>query len=187
MALSLNTRRRSCATTTPSAGASAPSLRSSGCTATPSRVLARPACPGTAPMQRASAIDPICPSSTTRSRSFRASRPRGSTTWCAHAVLPWRPDHFRHLIARHRPRPSAEALRLRTLPGEQAQVDWGTSGTLTIGRARRPLMAFVMVLSWSRQIYLRFFLDARMENFLRGHVAPSSAGARCRASPSTTI
>ena len=31
-------------------------------------------------------------------------------------------------------------------------------------------MAFVMVLSWSRQIYLRFFLDARMENFLRGHV-----------------
>jgi transposase len=32
-------------------------------------------------------------------------------------------------------------------------------------------MAFVMVLSHSRQIFLRFFLDARMENFLRGHVA----------------
>jgi transposase len=31
-------------------------------------------------------------------------------------------------------------------------------------------MAFVMVLSWSRKIFLRFFLDARMENFLRGHV-----------------
>jgi hypothetical protein len=30
-------------------------------------------------------------------------------------------------------------------------------------------MAFVMVLSYSRHIYLRFFLDARMENFLRGH------------------
>lgn len=27
-----------------------------------------------------------------------------------------------------------------------------------------------MVLSYSRDIYLRFFLDARMENFLRGHV-----------------
>src|SRR4029077_3051237 len=27
-----------------------------------------------------------------------------------------------------------------------------------------------MVLSYSRQIYLRFFLDARMENFLRGHL-----------------
>ena len=53
---------------------------------------------------------------------------------------------------------------------EQAQVDWGHFGQLEIGRARRPLMAFVMVLSHSRQIFLRFYLDARMENFLRGHV-----------------
>ena len=81
------------------------------------------------------------------------------------------PDHFRHLVSHHRPRPAAEAyLRLVTLPGEQAQVDWAHFGHLNIGRARRPLMAFVMVLSWSRRIYLRFFLDARMENFLRGHV-----------------
>jgi len=27
------------------------------------------------------------------------------------------------------------------------------------------------VLSFSRQIFLRFFLDARMSNFLRGHEA----------------
>lgn len=81
------------------------------------------------------------------------------------------PSQFRHQIALHRPRPAAEAyLRLRTLPGEQGQVDWGHFGHLQIGLARRPLMAFVMVLSYSRAIYLRFFLDARMENFLRGHV-----------------
>ncbi|MES2886317.1 MAG: IS21 family transposase [Pseudomonadota bacterium] len=81
------------------------------------------------------------------------------------------PDHFRHLMAGMRPRPPAEAfLRLRTLPGEQAQVDWGHFGHLQIGRARRPLMAFVMVLSYSRAIFLRFFLDARMDSFLRGHV-----------------
>jgi transposase len=81
------------------------------------------------------------------------------------------PDHFRHLIAHHRPRPKAEAyLRLRTLPGEQAQADWGHFGSLAIGRALRPLLAFVMVLSYSRRIFLRFFLNARMENFLRGHV-----------------
>ena len=86
------------------------------------------------------------------------------------------PDHFRHLIACHRPRPQAEAyLRLRCLPGEQAQVDWGHFGQLEIGRARRPLMAFIMVLSHARQIFLRFFLDARMENFLRGHVAAFTA------------
>ncbi len=79
-------------------------------------------------------------------------------------------DHFRHLISLHRPRPVAEAyLRLRTLPGEQGQCDWASFGHLQIGRARRPLMAFVMVLSWSRQIYLRFFLDARMDSFLAGH------------------
>lgn len=89
---------------------------------------------------------------------------------------PGRPDHFRHLVALHRPRPKFEAyLRLRTLPGEQAQVDWGHFGQLEIGRARRPLMAFVMVLAWSRMIFLRIFLDARLENFLRGHVGALDA------------
>jgi transposase len=89
-------------------------------------------------------------------------------------------DHFRHLIACYRPRPAAEAyLRLRSLPGEQAQVDWGHFGHLVIGRARRPLMAFVMVLSYSRQIFLRFFLDARMESFMRGHVGAFTAWNGC--------
>src|SRR5262249_48257932 len=44
---------------------------------------------------------------------------------------------------------------------------------------RRPLMAFVMVLSFSRQIFLRFFLDARMENFLRGHAAAFATWNGC--------
>ncbi len=85
-------------------------------------------------------------------------------------------SQFRHVIACHRPRPPAEAfLRLATLPGEQAQVDWGHFGQMVIGRAHRPLMAFVAVLSYSRQIFLRFFLDARMENFLRGHLGAFTA------------
>lgn len=86
------------------------------------------------------------------------------------------PDHFRYIISLYRPRPPAEAyLRLRTLPGEQAQVDWGHFGHIDIGRARRPLMAFVMVLSYSRKIFLQFSLDARMANFLRGHSAAFNA------------
>ena len=81
------------------------------------------------------------------------------------------PDHFRHLIAHHRPCPTPEAyLRLVTFIGEQGQIDWGHFGHLQIGKAKRPLMAFVAVLSWSRRIFLRFSLDARMESFLRGHV-----------------
>lgn len=84
--------------------------------------------------------------------------------------------HFRDLVRGYRPARKTEAyLRLRPLPGEQAQVDWAHFGHLTIGQAKRPLMAFVMVLSYSRQIYLRFFLDARMENFLRGHLGAFSA------------
>jgi transposase len=84
---------------------------------------------------------------------------------------PGRPDHFRRVVGRLRPRPTAEAfLRLRTLPGEQAQVDWGHFGKIQIGAAERTLWAFVMVLSWSRHIFLRFYLSAAMPSFLRGHV-----------------
>ncbi len=86
------------------------------------------------------------------------------------------PDHFRHIVARYRPTPPAEAyLRLRTLPGEQAQVDWGHFGKLTVGRATRTLWGFVMVLSYSRQIYLRFFFGNAMAHFLRGHVEAFAA------------
>jgi transposase len=86
------------------------------------------------------------------------------------------PDHFRHRLTPYRPRPLPEAyLRLRTLAGEQGPVEWVHMGKIRIGRALRPLMAFVLVLSFSRRIFLRFFLDARMANFLRGHVAAFGA------------
>lgn len=85
-------------------------------------------------------------------------------------------NHFRHWVALHRPRKPAEAyLRLRTLPGEQAQVDWAQFSHVTCGRAKRPLMAFVMVLSYSRKIFLHFCLNARMANFLNGHVQAFAA------------
>ena len=81
------------------------------------------------------------------------------------------PDHFRHRIAQLRPRRPREAyLRLRTLPGEQAQVDWAHFGKLAIGRAERPLMAFVLVLSYSRHAFLRFSLAASLAHLIRGHV-----------------
>lgn len=84
---------------------------------------------------------------------------------------PGQQTRLREIVARLRPRPKAEAyLRLRTLPGEQAQVDWADFGSLKIGRAERPLMAFVVVLSWSRRLVARFFLGAQMPVFLAGHV-----------------
>jgi len=81
-----------------------------------------------------------------------------------------KPDHFRGIVARYRPRPTPEAyFRLRTLPGEQAQVDWAHFGKLRVGRALRTLWAFVMVLSYSRQIFLRFYFGQSMSCFLAGH------------------
>lgn len=79
--------------------------------------------------------------------------------------------HFRSIVARLRPRPATEAyLRMRTLPGEQAQVDWAAFPPVTIGKAKRQLYAFVMVLSWSRALFLRFYLGhAHTSFFLRGH------------------
>jgi transposase len=136
------------------------------------RVLSQAGLPKVERPHRASLLDPYLPfiretlkqfPGLTASRLYAMVRERG---------YPGGPDHFRHLIAHYRPRPQPEAyLRLRTLPGEQAQVDWGHFGKLAIGKATRTLMGFVMVLSYSRQIFLRFYLDARMANFLRGHVA----------------
>jgi len=148
--------------------------------ATVSRVLAQAGLPRLGAPARPSMIDPYLPflratlekfPTLTASRLYAMVRERGYRGSA---------EHFRHLIACHRPRRPAEAyLRLRSLRGEQGQVDWGHFGHLSIGRARRPLMAFVMVLSYSRQIFLRFFLDARLESFLRGHVGAFATWQGC--------
>jgi transposase len=120
------------------------------------------------PLQaRASMIEPYVPfiqetlsryPTLRASRLYRMVRERG---------YPGSADHFRHLVARYRPRPTAEAyLRLRTLAGEQGQVDWAHFGSIAIGRARRPLMAFVMVLSYSRHLFV--LLPERHDGELRG-------------------
>src|SRR6187551_3236826 len=123
-------------------------------------------------MSRPSIVDPFVPfikQTLTQYPRLRASR---LYTMVRERGYAGAPDYFRHIVARHRPRPPAEAyLRLRTLPGEQAQVDWGHFGKIVIGNAARPLMAFVMVLSYSRQIFLRFYLGAAMPAFLDGHVS----------------
>jgi transposase len=83
---------------------------------------------------------------------------------------------LRRHVATIRPAPRTEAyLRLQTLPGEQAQVDWGHFGTIRVGHAKRTLSCFVMVLSWSRAMFARFALDQTLESFMRGHVEAFSA------------
>ena len=120
---------------------------------------------------RRSALDPFVPFITDTFERYPTLTAARLYEMVAERGYGGSPDHFRHRVARYRPRREAEAyLRLRTLPGEQAQVDWAHFGKLSIGRAQRPLMAFVMVLSYSRHLFLRFYLNAATANFLRGHV-----------------
>jgi len=120
------------------------------------RVLSQAGLPKVERSPRPSMIDPYLPfiietldmfPTLTASRLYEMAKQRG---------YPGAPSQFRQRISQLRPRKQPQAyLRLKTLPGEQAQVDWGHFGHLEIGKARRPLMGFVMVLSWSRQIYLQ--------------------------------
>lgn len=140
------------------------------------RVLSQAGLPKVERSPRPSIIDPYLPfivetlnefPSLTAARLYEMAKQRG---FCGG------PSQFRQRISQLRPRKQPEAyLRLKTLPGEQIQCDWGHFGHLQIGKAKRPLMAFVMVLSWSRQIFLRFYLNAQMESFLHGHVAAFEA------------
>ena len=59
-------------------------------------------------------------------------------------------------IAGLRTRQREVFLRIETQPGECAQVDWAHCGTVQIGTAQRKLSCFVMVLSYSRMMYLLF-------------------------------
>ena len=77
---------------------------------------------------------------------------------------------LRRVVARLRPARPEPFLRLHMFPAEQAQVDWAHFGQVMVGRARRQLSCFLITLSYSRALYLEFFFDQTMENFLRGHV-----------------
>src|SRR3989441_4014097 len=120
---------------------------------------------------RPSALDPYKPfvlatlEQYPRLRATRLYEMLGARGYAGSAV------QVRRWVRTVRPAARAEAyLRLETLPGEQGQVDWGNFGALPIGRARRVLSCFVLVLSWSRAVYARFALDQTLESFLRGHV-----------------
>lgn len=135
------------------------------------RVLASKGTPKENILQNPSMIDPYLPFILEQLKKYPNLTASRLYHMVKHRGYPGGADHFRHLIALYRPAKTPEAyLRLRTLPAEQAQVDWGHFGHIQIGRAKRPLMAFVMVLSYSRKIFLRFFLNQQMANFLRGHV-----------------
>ena len=136
------------------------------------RVLSQAGLPKAERSQRTSMVDPYHPMILEQLEKFPRLSAARLLVMAQERGYRGGASQFRAHVSRLRPRKPAEAyLRLRTLPGEQGQMDWGHFGHLQAGRAKHALMAFVLVLSWSRQIFLRFYLNARTDAFLHGHAA----------------
>ena len=91
-------------------------------------------------------------------REIRVLGYEGSYTTVADYVRP-----------RRRPRQPQATVRFETARGEQAQVDWGSCYIGEDGRQHR-VWAFVMVLSWSRALYVELVRRADTASFIQCHV-----------------
>jgi transposase len=76
---------------------------------------------------------------------------------------------LKEFVRRVRPVRKPAFLMLEFAAGECAQVDWGSYGSVAVGSTRRRLSFFVMVLCYSRMIYVEFTLSEGMEQFLACH------------------
>jgi transposase len=72
-------------------------------------------------------------------------------------------------IGQVRPSHNEAFLSLSFAPGECAQVDWGSWEMIEVGNTRRRLSFFVMVLGYSRMMYVEFTLAQSQEHFLSCH------------------
>jgi transposase len=72
-------------------------------------------------------------------------------------------------VRKIRPTRKKAFLTLAFAPGECAQVDWGSYGSISVGETTRRLSFFVMVLCYSRQLYVEFTVSQTMEHFLACH------------------
>jgi len=76
---------------------------------------------------------------------------------------------IKRYVRKIRPRRSEPYLKLSFAPGECAQVDWGSFGSVNVGNTRRRLSFFVMVLCYSRFMYVEFTVSQTMEHWLSCH------------------
>ena len=76
-----------------------------------------------------------------------------------------------------RPPRAPAYLTLHFAPGQCAQVDWGSAGSVRVGNTRRKLSFFAMVLCHSRQLYVEFTLSQDQEHCTRATSTLSSRSA----------
>ena len=77
----------------------------------------------------------------------------------------------RHYVRKHRPPKQDVFMVLHSLPGEEAQVDFGFIGTLIVGGRARKAWIFIMVLSYSRYMYAKIVLDQSVKTFISCHIS----------------
>lgn len=78
---------------------------------------------------------------------------------------------LRRYVQDARPQPKTEAfLRLQTLPGEQAQIDWAHVGHIPVRGGYRALWVFVLVLAYSRACFAELVLSLDVHSLRRSLV-----------------
>ena len=81
------------------------------------------------------------------------------------------PQTVRERVAKIRDiKPKKAFMPITAYAGDEGQVDWAHFGSMRVGKTQRKLSLFVMVLSYSRMIFAKFFYDQTLESFLAGHV-----------------
>jgi len=78
---------------------------------------------------------------------------------------------IRRSVGTLKPARSTAVARVHTAPGEEAQVDFGSAGTLLdpIGSRPRRAWIFVMTLSYSRHQYAELVFDQKISTWLACH------------------
>jgi transposase len=84
-------------------------------------------------------------------REIRSKGYRGGLTILRDFVRPLKQEFVRRV-----------SERFETLPGQQAQIDWGECGTIDVGGERRKLYVFILVLGYSRMMYARFTTSSKL-------------------------
>lgn len=84
---------------------------------------------------------------------------KGSYSALARFVAPWRREFRGQQLA---------TVRFETSPGQQAQVDWGSTWVF-LGEARERVHLFVMVLGYSRRVFARGYTSEGLDALLDGH------------------
>lgn len=136
------------------------------------------------PVQRTSKLDPFRPYLEYRlaqwpelsaARLCREIQAPPDPAIDGHFLLPASPYEgsertVRRYVARIRPvKPTRDFQPVETLPGEEAQVDWGHCGHIVADGGKRPLYVFSLVLSYCRVRYVEFTTSQDMATFLGCH------------------